>query len=43
MEMIKYYWYTFEDGYKCCVRGFSENELKVEIAKHGKVVRVVKA
>ena len=39
---ITYYWYTFEDGYKVCVRGFSENELKIEIAKHGKVVRIVR-
>ena len=30
--------FVFEDGYKCYVKGFSSNELKWEIYKHGKVV-----
>ena len=41
--MNKYYWYTFEDGYATCVRGFSQQELKIEIMKHGKVVSVKEA
>ena len=40
---MNYYWYTFADGYRTCVRGFSENELKVEKAKHGDVVKVERA
>jgi len=36
--MVKYYWFIFEDGYICCVRGFSEQELNVEIQKHGSLI-----
>jgi HSP20 family molecular chaperone IbpA len=41
--MKKYYWYTFADGYSVCVTGFSKNELKIEIAKHGVVVSIERA
>lgn len=41
--MKKYYWYYFADGYSACVAGFSKNELKIEIAKHGEVTRIVRA
>jgi hypothetical protein len=37
-EVNKYYWFTFADGYRCCVRGFSKQELAVEKRKHGKLV-----
>ena len=37
--MNKYYWFTFADGYRCCVPGFSSQELAVEERKHGKLVR----
>lgn len=37
--MGKYYWHLFEDGYCCCVRGFSAQELRVEISKHGKLIK----
>lgn len=40
--MKQFYWYYFEDGYKVCVSGFSKNELKIEIAKHGKIIRIVR-
>lgn len=33
-----FYWFTFEDGYSVAVKGFSKHELKVEEAKHGKLV-----
>ena len=33
-----FYWFTFEDGYSVCVKGFSKRELAWEIRKHGKVV-----
>lgn len=36
--MNGYYWFTFEDGYSVCVRGFSKHELAVEESKHGKLV-----
>lgn len=39
--MTHYYWYTFADGYNICCRGFSKNELAIEIAKHGKLIRKV--
>lgn len=29
--------FVFEDGYVCYVKGFSANELKWEIRKHGKL------
>lgn len=35
---MKYYWFTFADGYSVCVRGFSSQELAVEERKHGKLV-----
>lgn len=38
--MKKYWWYRFADGYEVCVAGFSDNELKIETAKHGKVVSI---
>ena len=40
---MKYYWFTFADGYSVCVRGFSKQELKVEESKHGKLLRRVEA
>lgn len=38
-----FYWYTFEDGYSTCVKGFSKQELRVEEHKHGKVVKKERA
>ena len=38
---MKFYWYEFEDGYRCCVAGMSKLELKVEESKHGKLERKV--
>lgn len=32
-------WYTFADGYKCWVSGMTADEKKIEILKHGKIVR----
>ena len=34
-------WYTFEDGYTCWVSGMSAQEKKMEIFKHGKIVKFV--
>lgn len=36
---MKYYWFTFADGYRCCCRGLSKQELKIEQMKHGKLVK----
>lgn len=41
--MDKFYWFTFADGYRECVRGYSRLELKHMERKHGKVVRMVAA
>lgn len=40
---MKYYWFEFADGYKCCVRGMSTQELRVEESKHGKLLRKIEA
>ena len=40
---MKYYWFTFADGYSVYSRGFSKQELRVEENKHGKLLRKVKA
>lgn len=34
-------WYEFADGYTCWVNGMSAQECKVEIYKHGKIVRFI--
>lgn len=38
-KKIKFYWFHFADGYKCCCRGMSAQEKKVEERKHGKLLR----
>ena len=38
-----FYWYTFEDGYSICVRGFSKRELAWEVRKHGKLIEKERA
>lgn len=38
-----FYWFTFEDGYSTCVKGFSRIELKHEVIKHGKLISKVRA
>jgi len=43
MSEIAYYWYTFADGYRCCVRGFSPQELQNEVDKHGMMVKKERA
>ena len=40
---MKFYWFEFEDGYRCCVAGMSKQELRVEESKHGKLLRKVEA
>lgn len=34
-------WYTFEDGYTCWYHGMSGAEKRMEIYKHGKIVKFV--
>jgi hypothetical protein len=41
MKTEKWYWYTFADGYRVLVRGFSAQERKVEEQKHGRVISKV--
>lgn len=38
-----FYWHTFADGYRCCVKGFSKNELAQEERKHGKLTSKIPA
>lgn len=40
---MKYYWFEFADGYRCCAMGLSKQELRVEENKHGKLLRKVEA
>ena len=32
-------WYTFSDGYHCWYHGLSASEKKIEIIKHGEIIR----
>lgn len=43
--MVKntFYWFTFEDGYRCCARGFSAQERRCEEGKHGKIISKTEA
>ena len=43
LHTMKFYWFTFADGYQVCVRGFSAQERRVEEAKHGKIVSKIPA
>lgn len=38
-----FYWFTFEDGYAVCVKGFSKQEMAVEVRKHGRLLSKVRA
>ena len=38
-----YYWFTFADGYTVCVKGFSKQELRVEVRKHGRLIKKERA
>lgn len=38
-----FYWFTFEDGYKVCAKGFDKVEMGWEVYKHGKLVSKVPA
>ena len=40
---MRFYWFEFADGYRCCVAGMSRQELRVEESKHGKLLRKVEA
>jgi hypothetical protein len=33
-----FYWFTFEDGYRECTRGYGRNERAHMERKHGKIV-----
>lgn len=39
MDDFTFYWYYFEDGYRCATKGLSEQELKDEEIKHGKLIQ----
>jgi len=38
-----FYWFTFEDGYRECVRGYDRIEKQHMIHRHGKIVKKEKA
>lgn len=38
MARINFYWFTFADGYRTCTRGFSAQEMRVEVRKHGRLI-----
>ena len=40
---MRFYWFEFADGYRCCVAGMSKQELRVEESKHGKLLKKVEA
>lgn len=39
---MKWFRFTFADGYWCEARGFSKQELRVEEIKHGKLISKVR-
>ena len=40
-KKCKWYLFTFEDGYQAICRGYSRQEMAVEVRKHGKLVSKV--
>ena len=34
----RYYWFYFEDGYRCCAKGFSKTERAHLEKAHGKMI-----
>ena len=38
-----FYWFTFEDGYSTCTRGFDRIEMQHMVLKHGKLVNKTQA
>lgn len=34
-----FYWFYFEDGYRYCCMGYSAQEMRVEVSKHGRLLR----
>lgn len=40
MRIIKWYRYTFADGYVCICAGMSSNERKIAERDHGKIVSI---
>lgn len=38
MASVKWYWFTFADGYSVCCRGMDSTEKKAEERKHGKLI-----
>lgn len=40
MARVKYKsgWYTFADGYSCCCNGYSAQEMRQEVRKHGRLI-----
>lgn len=38
MANIKWYWFTFADGYEVCCRGMDRAEKAAEERKHGKLI-----
>ena len=37
--MKKWYWFFFEDGYKCACAGFSKIEKQHMELQHGKIIK----
>ena len=40
---MKFYWFTFEDGYRYCTRAMDRAERAAAIRKHGKIISKVPA
>lgn len=35
---MKFYWWTFADGYRTCCAGFDRVEMMHEVERHGELV-----
>lgn len=40
---MTFYWFTFADGYRECVRGYNATERKHAERKHGKIISKIRA
>ncbi len=38
MTESTFYWFTFADGYRVCVRGFDRVEMQHMVREHGKLI-----
>ena len=38
VNIMKFYWYIFSDGYRTCVQGVDQTEMSHLVAQHGRLL-----